>query len=388
MVSSDLIYGCMEGIGDRMRKTGENSRVSSQHNRGLILKLIATGQCHSRIELARETQLTKMTITNIVSEFRRNHILEEAEERPNDVRGRNPITVKIAPEAPKAVGLLMGEGVCEAVLCDFNAQIQRRETLTLPAEAAELPGCLAGVISRMREQEENLCGIGIAADGAEKYRETAEKLREWCGLPVFVNPPSSGAALAESLYGAGRQVRDFVYVGIGERISGGIVMDGELQKSRNGMAAEVGHVCIERHGRGCACGNSGCLEAYAGVDRIIDALCEATGKQMSFQAYCEEMPEGADPVLHEMMENLAAALVSVINLIHPETVILGDEAVYLPQKYLDDLELMINRCKLGAETDVVSVKKSEFLQDARAVGAACSVIAEIFKGTLACPERI
>lgn len=371
-----------------MRKTGENSRVSSQHNRGLILKLIATGQCHSRIELARETQLTKMTITNIVSEFRRNHILEEAEERPNDVRGRNPITVKIAPEAPKALGLLIGEKSCEAVLCDFNVQVQRREAVPLPDREEALTDCLVGLINRMLGQERNLCGIGIAADSAAKYQGTAEKLRDRYKLPVFLNPASSGAALAESLYGAGRQIRDFVYVGLSGKISGGIVTDGELQKSRNGLAAELGHVCIEGSGRRCSCGNRGCLEAYAGTERVAGALYEATGKKLGFQEFCRERPEGSDEIFRKMMEDLAAALVSVINLIHPETVILGDEAIYLPEEYLEYLEHEINRRKLGAETEHISVKKSEFLSDGRAVGAACSVISEIFKGTLACQTRI
>ena len=45
---------------------GHNSTLSKQHNRGLVLRLIATGTCGSRIELARATGLAKMTVTNII----------------------------------------------------------------------------------------------------------------------------------------------------------------------------------------------------------------------------------------------------------------------------------------------------------------------------------
>ena len=52
-----------------MTKTGVNNKLLKQKNRGLLLKLIATGECSSRIELAQKTGLAKMTVSNIVSEF-------------------------------------------------------------------------------------------------------------------------------------------------------------------------------------------------------------------------------------------------------------------------------------------------------------------------------
>lgn len=52
-----------------MPKTGVNNKLLKQKNRGLLLKLIATGECSSRIELAQKTGLAKMTVSNIVNEF-------------------------------------------------------------------------------------------------------------------------------------------------------------------------------------------------------------------------------------------------------------------------------------------------------------------------------
>lgn len=52
-----------------MPKTGVNNTRLKQQNRGLILQLIATGECSSRIELAQQTGLSKMTVTYIVNEF-------------------------------------------------------------------------------------------------------------------------------------------------------------------------------------------------------------------------------------------------------------------------------------------------------------------------------
>ena len=59
-----------------MTKTGVNNKLLKQKNRGLLLKLIATGECSSRIELAQKTGLAKMTVSNIVSEFIESGILK------------------------------------------------------------------------------------------------------------------------------------------------------------------------------------------------------------------------------------------------------------------------------------------------------------------------
>ena len=67
-----------------MTKTGVNNKLLKQKNRGLLLKLIATGECSSRIELAQKTGLAKMTVSNIVSEFIESGILEEREKLQRD----------------------------------------------------------------------------------------------------------------------------------------------------------------------------------------------------------------------------------------------------------------------------------------------------------------
>src|SRR5699024_2046430 len=108
------------------KKSGENLRKSSAHNRGLVLQLAATGEAVTRIELARQTGLTKMTISNIVSEFLEKGLLEECEEKLTQNCGRNPICLKVSGLAPKIVGLLIFRSRLETVLCDLRLQILRR----------------------------------------------------------------------------------------------------------------------------------------------------------------------------------------------------------------------------------------------------------------------
>ena len=52
-----------------MAGRGINNDNLKRGNRGIILKLIATGECSTRVELAKGTGLSKMSVTNIVGEF-------------------------------------------------------------------------------------------------------------------------------------------------------------------------------------------------------------------------------------------------------------------------------------------------------------------------------
>lgn len=81
--------------------TGKNSITSKQFNRGLLLQLIATQTCRTRIDLSKTTGLAKMTVSNIISEFIQNHLIAECEEEQTEVCGRNPILLKVSEKPRK-----------------------------------------------------------------------------------------------------------------------------------------------------------------------------------------------------------------------------------------------------------------------------------------------
>ena len=62
---------------------------------------------------------------------------------------------------------------------------------------------------------------------------------------------------------------------IGTGIGGGLILDGELFHGATDVAGEIGHTTIEMQGRRCACGNYGCLEAYASGPAIAERAREA-----------------------------------------------------------------------------------------------------------------
>ena len=267
------------------KKSGENLRKSSAHNRGLVLQLAATGEAVTRIELARQTGLTKMTISNIVSEFLEKGLLEECEEKLTQNCGRNPICLKVSGLAPKIVGLLIFRSRLETVLCDLRLQILRRarwDFTELDRESLISRSC--DLIDQVSAGEERILGIGVASIGPVNMKEgmilnpprffgishvpVVEELRKRYPWPVCLDHDSNSAAQAEKLFGVGKKVQDFLFLEVTDGIGSGIVSNGEVIHNSRGYAPEIGHISIHGDGElrqsglsGTVCGRQCCERA-------------------------------------------------------------------------------------------------------------------------------
>lgn len=130
-----------------MPKTGVNNKLLKQKNRGLLLKLIATGECSSRIELAQKTGLAKMTVSNIVNEFLENGMLEEREKVQTEGKGRNPILLSISPRAPKLIGVHLYREGCNVILCDLQLNILKR--INFPVTETNAGNLMEQILERL-----------------------------------------------------------------------------------------------------------------------------------------------------------------------------------------------------------------------------------------------
>ena len=64
------------------------------------------------------------------------------------------------------------------------------------------------------------------------------------GQPTFLGNDANLAGLAEDIYGAGRGIRDMIYLTISTGIGSGIIVDGRMLLGADGLAAEAGHTII------------------------------------------------------------------------------------------------------------------------------------------------
>lgn len=106
------------------------------------------------------------------------------------------------------------------------------------------------------------------------------------GVKVKLTNDANAAACGEMKYGAAVGMTDFIEITMGTGLGSGIVCGGNLVYGHDGLAGELGHVCVDRDGRLCGCGGRGCLETYVsatGLVRTVKERLEA-GEESSLSA--------------------------------------------------------------------------------------------------------
>ena len=383
-----------------MQETGFNNAALKQQNRGLALRLAATGECSSRIEIARRTGLSKMAASNIIAGYIEEDILEESESIKISGKGRNPIQLKLSDKAPKLIGVYIAKDECRVILCDMHLKILAKAGFQITQENHSrfvklVCRCIDRILKKASEQR--IWGIGIASSGSINYADgtllhlpgfpDTEKipivdiLKEKYGMPVFLSSQYNTAALAEKYYGNAQDCQDFVYLGISDRIGAGLIYGNALKHDLSGRSSAFGHISIGQNGRICSCGRRGCVAAYASVPVICSEYREETGQDLSFRDICKASEKGdtaAVSLLNEMTDSLTCALTNVSNLVLPEKVILGSEGCFLPDNYLQRIEDNLNR--YSCTESHIRVLKSAFGHNSGLRGSAAGLLMRIFEG--------
>lgn len=143
-----------------------------------------------------------------------------------------------------------------------------------------------------------IAGIGIGAPNGNVFTGSIEFAPNltWKGVipvgkmftsrfnvPSFLTNDANAAALGEKMYGAAKDLKDFVTITLGTGLGSGVVINDQLVYGSNGLAGEYGHIRVVQDGRDCACGRKGCLETYASSTGIVRSisLLESSNKESS-----------------------------------------------------------------------------------------------------------
>jgi len=160
-------------------------------------------------------------------------------------------------------------------------------------------------------------------------------LRDQLGLAVAVANNSHVVALGEEAFGVAHGMRDFIAVTLGSGMGSCIISDGEVNLGFNGHAGEIGHTCVNLHGRLCGCGNTGCLEAYTAAKGIVctarELMAESSGPSLMRQIErltpkriyecCEQGDAMAIEVFRRTGEILGLGLANYASLVNPEAIV-------------------------------------------------------------------
>jgi glucokinase len=193
----------------------------------------------------------------------------------------------------------------------------------------------------------------------------ADEIFRRYGVKPRVDNDANAAALAETLWGAGKGFGNVFYACVGTGIGTGIIFDGKIFHGRTGSAAEGGHVSIDWRGPRCNCGKKGCIEALASGTAIARRAREAVGNDAKRGDGLLALAAGdpgairsemvgraavsgdalAQEILWETMESLAVWLGNIVDLLEPEVMILGGGVAEMLRPHFGDIQArMKNWC--------------------------------------------
>lgn len=216
----------------------------------------------------------------------------------------------------------------------------------------------------------------------------APSLSQIYGVPVKLDNDANAAALAETLWGAGRGYRSVFYATIGTGIGTGIVFDGRVYHGRTGAAAEGGHLSIDYRGPRCGCGKLGCIEVLASGPAIAkraramlatkrsSSLLELAGGELD--AVTSEMVGQAhaagDPlagrVLQETVELLSVWIGNIVDLLEPEVMIVGGGVAAMLRPFFDEIRNRLPDCCINPRCQEIPLLPACYGADAGIAGGA------------------
>ena len=165
----------------------------------------------------------------------------------------------------------------------------------------------------------------------------AALMRDSLGLAVAVGNDAHATAIGERVYGSAHGLQNFVVVSMGHGGVGSCFFsNGRAHLGDSGSAGEIGHICVEDHGRLCGCGRQGCLERYVSVGGLIqtarEILAESSEDSLMRQLSeltpeaigqcCDEGDKLALEVYRQTGEMFGIGLSFYASIINPEAIIL------------------------------------------------------------------
>ncbi|MEJ7643632.1 MAG: ROK family protein [Chryseolinea sp.] len=202
--------------------------------------------------------------------------------------------------------------------------------------------------------------------GLEKFDWTS-----WVGERVYVLNDAHAALMAETTFGAAKNMQHAVLLSLGTGIGGGILIHGELYQGVSQMAGHIGHTTIDATDTSHDVTNMiGSIEDAFGN---VSLSRRSHGKYHSTDALVDDYLK-ADPfaswVWLTSIQKLAVSIASTINILSPEAVILSGGITRAREALLEPLNSFLQLYEWRPGGKRTLIKLARFSELPGAIGAA------------------
>ena len=384
-----------------------------------LLKLIYERGQISRTELASLTGYSAFHVSKLCERLLAGDYIVESGSGQS-TGGRRPTLLSLTPKLGRILGVHVGTLNARLVVTDIAGN--QLAFLREPSRAQEGPDAalshLIRLIERVLADAETkpgeLLGIGLGisgildrATGTTLFWPKApqwvnvrvrDRIQEHFPTHIEVEDTPRTMALAERRLGLARDIDNFIYIMIGAGVGSALFFGGQLYTGRGGFAGEIGHVSLKDTGPLGVCGNRGSVETLVSAGALIGQAQEAMSRGVSTSLWhlC-----GGDPsrisveliadaaragdrfcmrLLSEAADYIGKAIVTMVQLLDPEQIVLGGGLVTAAgQMLLPVIRQVVDEHSLPLVRDPVQIQLSELREADWATGASLLVADKVLE---------
>lgn len=211
--------------------------------------------------------------------------------------------------------------------------------------------------------------------------------RKWPETHIIIDNDVNIMALGEYNKRERRDRKNIIFIKIGSGIGAGIISNGEIYRGSSGCAGDIGHICVDKTGPVCPCGNRGCLEVLAGGVAIAERAVQAVvdGKSPILKKYFEknnqtltaedvgtaarEGDEVSIEIIRDSGRIIGEVLAVLVNFYNPGMIVIGGGVSKLGNLLLSSIRQAVLKRSLPLATKDLPIVFSSILDDAGVIGA-------------------
>jgi len=278
--------------------------------------------------------------------------------------GRRSKSFRLNEKLGLVAGIQIGATSVELGIADYSGRIliQYEEPASVRDGPVKSLGRACALIEKMIRannlSEANINGIGVGVPGPvdflagtvvsppimpgwDRYPIIDTVQQSFPSANVVVDNDVNVMALGELSLGVAQGVENLIFVKLGTGIGAGIICEGRIYRGANGCAGDIGHICVDKDGPVCHCGNKGCLEGIAAGPAIAERSLvaaragrspnlldryEKNGGILRAQDVGAAAREGdalAIEVIRESGQLVGEVLAGLVNFYNPDMIVIG-----------------------------------------------------------------
>ncbi len=334
--------------------------------------------------------------------------------------GRRPRLIALNSSLAYVIGVDLGATSVDIAVADLHGKILTHRTTII--DVRDGPETILGTVCNVSAEllveisayPSSVISVGVGVPGPVDFTKgilvAPPIMPGWESYPIreFINKTFPKArvivdndvnvmALGELKAGVGQDKENFIFVKIGTGIGAGIVSNKQIYRGNSGCAGDIGHICADRQGPVCKCGNTGCLEAVAagpaiaanamkfatsGKSQLLAKLMEARNGVLTAEDVGRAAADG-DPSSFEIIRNsglmIGEVLASLVNFFNPQIIVIGGGVSNIGYQLLSSIRQAVLHRSLPLATRDLHIVYSDLGVQTGVIGAINLALETIFE---------